>query len=181
MLYGGYARGRMWRGPEARAHAEAMVSAIRAGWTDANPAFRRLFSMLFLPHGTPEQMAWYDELQRRSTSAETAVRLYEARNRIDVLDVARAGDDADAGRSTRAGTASSRSRRAGCSPPASRAPGSSCWSRRTTSCSSDEPAWREFRGRARAFLGLGAGGRRTTAVTTLSPRELEVLELVAAG
>ena len=70
----------MWRGAEARAHAEAMASAIRAGWTDANPTFRRLFSMLFLPHGTPEQMAWYDELQRRSTSAETAVRLYEARN-----------------------------------------------------------------------------------------------------
>ena len=78
----------MWRGGEARAHAEAMASAIRAGWTDANPAFRRLFSMLFLPEGTPEQMAWYDELQRRSTSGEIAVRLYDARNEIDVLDVA---------------------------------------------------------------------------------------------
>ena len=80
--------GRMWRGAEARAHAEAMGSAIRAGWTDANPTFRHLFSMLFLPQGTAEQMAWYDELQRRSTSAEIAVRLYEARNEIDVLDVA---------------------------------------------------------------------------------------------
>ena len=58
------------------------------GWTDANPAFRRVFSMLFLPEGTPEQMAWYDEQQRRSTSSEIAVRLYEARNEIDVLDVA---------------------------------------------------------------------------------------------
>ena len=38
--------------------------------------------------GPPEQMAWYDEQQRRSTSAEIAVRLYEARNEIDVLDVA---------------------------------------------------------------------------------------------
>ena len=44
--------------------------------------------MLFLPHGTGEQLAWYDEAQRRSTSAENAVRLYEARNRIDVLDAA---------------------------------------------------------------------------------------------
>ena len=88
ILYGGYARGRTWRGHEAAAHAEAMASAIRAGWTDANPTFRHLFSMLYLPSGTPEQMAWYDELQRRSTSAEIAVRLYEARNAINVVDVA---------------------------------------------------------------------------------------------
>ena len=88
VLYGGYARGRMWRGDEARAHAQAMASAIRAGWTDASPTFRHLFSMLFLPQGTEQQMAWYDELQRRSTSAESAVRLYAARDEIDVVDVA---------------------------------------------------------------------------------------------
>ena len=88
VLYGAYARGRTWRGPEERRHGEAMVSAIRAGWTEANPAFRHLFSTLFLPHGTVEQMAWYDELQRRSTSAETAARLYEVRNDIDVVEFA---------------------------------------------------------------------------------------------
>jgi DNA-binding SARP family transcriptional activator/pimeloyl-ACP methyl ester carboxylesterase len=88
VLYGAYARGRTGRGPEERRHGEAMVSAIRAGWTEANPAFRRLFSMLFLPHGTQEQMAWFDELQRRSTSAETAARLYEMRNDIDVVEYA---------------------------------------------------------------------------------------------
>jgi DNA-binding SARP family transcriptional activator/pimeloyl-ACP methyl ester carboxylesterase len=88
VLYGAYARGRRWRGPEERRHGEAMVSAIRAGWAEANPAFRHLFSMLFLPHGSAEQMAWYDELQRRSTSAETAARLYEVRNDIDVVQFA---------------------------------------------------------------------------------------------
>ena len=65
-----------------------MVSAIRAGWTEANPAFRHLFSMLFLPHGTAEQMAWFDELQRLSSSAETAARIYELRNDIDVVQFA---------------------------------------------------------------------------------------------
>src|SRR4029077_5439273 len=88
VLYGGYARGRALRGSEERSRGEAMISAIRAGWTDANPTFRHLFSMLFLPNGTAEQMEWYDELQRRSTSAETAVRLYEARSGIDVRDLA---------------------------------------------------------------------------------------------
>ena len=34
-------------------------------------------------------MAWYDELQRRSTSAETAARLYDARGGIDVVETRR--------------------------------------------------------------------------------------------
>ena len=66
VLYGGYARGRNHRGE--RQLAEAMVAAIRAGWEHPNPAFRRIFTMRLLPGGTPEQMAWYDELQRRTTS-----------------------------------------------------------------------------------------------------------------
>ena len=60
-------------------------------------------------------MAWYDELQRRSTSAETAVRLYEARSRIDVIDSRRVRHDADAGRARARG-----SRRAGRGGPAAR-------------------------------------------------------------
>jgi pimeloyl-ACP methyl ester carboxylesterase len=77
ILYGGYARGRRRRGQQRQ--EEALASAIRAGWTDPDPTFRHVFSMLFLPDGAPEQMVWYDDLQRRSTSAETAVRLYAAR------------------------------------------------------------------------------------------------------
>ena len=86
VLYGGFARGRMLRSPEDRLQQEALISAIRAGWTDPDPAFRHVFSMLFLPRGTPEQMAWFDDLQRRSTSAATAVRLYDARGGIDVAE-----------------------------------------------------------------------------------------------
>jgi pimeloyl-ACP methyl ester carboxylesterase len=79
VLYGGYLRGRQFRGVEARREEEALISVIRAGWTDPDPTFRHLFSMLFLPHGTSEQMSWYDTMQRRSTSA-TAARLFEARH-----------------------------------------------------------------------------------------------------
>ena len=179
VLYGGYARGRMWRGPEARRHAEAMMSAIRAGWTDSNPTFRHLFSMLFLPDGTAEQMAWYDELQRRSTSAETAVRLYEARNRIDVLElaprvttptlVAHARDDrvvpVEEGRLL-----------------AARIPDARFVLLESANhiLLPDEPAWRAFRSELRAFLGTERATIRGD-IKTLSAREVDVLELVAAG
>ena len=88
VLYGGYARGRGRRGEQQRERLDALISAIRTGWADPDPTFRRLFTMLFLPQGSPEQMAWYDELQRRSTSAETAVRLYRARAEVDVRELA---------------------------------------------------------------------------------------------
>jgi hypothetical protein len=64
------------------------VSAIRAGWQNPNPTFRRLLSLLFLPEGTPEQLAWYDDLLWRSTTADAAARLFEARGRVNVIDVA---------------------------------------------------------------------------------------------
>jgi pimeloyl-ACP methyl ester carboxylesterase/DNA-binding CsgD family transcriptional regulator len=179
VLYGGYARGRMWRGEEARRHADAMMSAIRAGWTDSNPAFRRLFSMLFLPQGTAEQMAWYEELQRRSTSAESAVRLYEARNLVNVVDVA-----------TRVTTptlvAHARGDRA---VPveegrllAARIPGARFVLLESANhiLLADEPAWSTFRSELRAFLG-SEPVPAAAELTTLSPRELDVLALVAAG
>jgi pimeloyl-ACP methyl ester carboxylesterase/DNA-binding CsgD family transcriptional regulator len=86
VLYGGYAQGRNLRGQ--RALAEMLLSAIRVGWEDPNPAFRRMFTMRFLPEGTPEQMAWYDELQRKTTSAENAARLYAAWSDVDVTHLA---------------------------------------------------------------------------------------------
>jgi len=177
VLYGGYARGRMWRGDEARAHAEAMGSAIRAGWTDANPTFRHLFSMLFLPQGTAEQMEWYDELQRRSTSAANAVRLYEARNRIDVVDIASRV-------TTPTLVAHARADRA---VPveegrllAARIPGARFVLLESANhiLLSDEPAWGAFVAELRAFLGSQPAPPELIA---LSPRELEVLELVADG
>jgi pimeloyl-ACP methyl ester carboxylesterase/DNA-binding CsgD family transcriptional regulator len=179
VLYGGYARGRRVRGPEACRDEAALISAIRAGWTAPNPTFRHLFSMLFLPHGTAEQMAWYDDLQRRSTSAETAVRLYEARGGIDVVElaprvatrtlVAHARDDrvvpVDEGRLLGA-----------------LIPGARLVLLESANhiLLADEPAWPAFLSQLRAFLGTAPAPARAPA-EALSPRELEVLALVAAG
>jgi pimeloyl-ACP methyl ester carboxylesterase len=86
VIYGGYAQGRNHRGE--RDVADALVSVIRAGWDNPNPAFRRLFTMRFLPEGKPEELAWFDELQKQTTSAENAARLYSAWSEVDVTDLA---------------------------------------------------------------------------------------------
>jgi pimeloyl-ACP methyl ester carboxylesterase/DNA-binding CsgD family transcriptional regulator len=88
ILYGGYLRGGARLNEQAREQAEMMASAIRTGWGARNPAFRRLFTTLFLPEGTPEQIAWFEQVQRTTTSPETAARIWAARMDVDVSHLA---------------------------------------------------------------------------------------------
>ena len=84
ILYGGYALG--WRrrpGVNIEQH-EAMMSLIRLGWGADNPAFRQMFTVLFIPDGTKEQWDSFTELERISASAESAVRYYDAQGQVDV-------------------------------------------------------------------------------------------------
>src|SRR5262249_7462820 len=48
------------------------------------PAFRQLFTSLFVPEATPEQMEWFNELQREVLLPENAGRLYETFANIDI-------------------------------------------------------------------------------------------------
>jgi pimeloyl-ACP methyl ester carboxylesterase/DNA-binding SARP family transcriptional activator len=84
VLYGGGARGWKHRGPESREARGGLQALIRQGWGRDNPAFRQVFTTLFMPNATPEQAAWFNELQRVSTSAETAARITEASGDVDV-------------------------------------------------------------------------------------------------
>ena len=177
-LYGGFARGRRFRGQDA--DESAMTAAIRAGWRKDDPTFRRVFSMLFLPHGTPEQMTWYEELLRTSTTPETAVRLFEARGGVDARDLApevrartlvvHARDDrvvpVDEGRLLAALIPDARLILLESSNHILLA---------------DEPAWSYFVSELDAFLGTAPVLGPPAAAPGLSARELEVLELVAAG
>ncbi len=90
IVYGGYAHG--WRNRELnRRHQEELEmlqDLIRLGWGKSNPAFRQVFSSLFMPEATAEQMQWFNDLQRVSTSAENAVRMREASAQVDVIDLA---------------------------------------------------------------------------------------------
>lgn len=90
VLYGGYALGRMRRARNALElqQAEMLMRVLPLGWGQDNPAFRQFFATMFLPEGTPEQMAWFSELQRVTTSPETAVRLISTSGEIDVRSLA---------------------------------------------------------------------------------------------
>jgi pimeloyl-ACP methyl ester carboxylesterase/DNA-binding SARP family transcriptional activator len=85
ILYGGYAMG--WRtraSAEEIARREAMVTLTREGWGLDNPAFRQMFTSLFIPGADAEAQRWFNELQRMSTSPDNAVALQQVFAAIDV-------------------------------------------------------------------------------------------------
>ncbi len=87
ILYGGYSRGRFKRGsPAVVQQAEAEQTLIRQGWGRQNPAFRQFFTSTFVPDGTAEQMAWFNELQRLTTSPENAARIRATNDDTDVTE-----------------------------------------------------------------------------------------------
>jgi len=91
ILYGAYARGRLIRDPSPRAREEeqALLEVVRQGWGQEDPAFRQIFTALFLPGGSAEQHRWFNDLQRISTSAENAARFLESFATLDVQSLAR--------------------------------------------------------------------------------------------
>ena len=85
ILYGGFARGRRKRGCAAEAEkADALMVLMRSGWGQENPAFRQLFTSQFIPDGTADQMRWFNDLQRLTTTPENAARIRYAADEIDV-------------------------------------------------------------------------------------------------
>ena len=85
VLHGGYAKG--WRAranPSEIAKREAMLTLVREGWGQENPAFRQIFTSWYIPDGNIEQWRWWNDLQRISTSPENAARLMIALGNIDI-------------------------------------------------------------------------------------------------
>jgi pimeloyl-ACP methyl ester carboxylesterase/DNA-binding CsgD family transcriptional regulator len=88
ILYGGYAVGWAHReDPGGLARYRAITELVRTGWGHDNPVFRQLFTSRFAPHARPEQLEWFNELCRRTTSPDMAARLLIARGELDVRDV----------------------------------------------------------------------------------------------
>ena len=154
---------------------------IRVGWGGAAPAFRQVFSSIFIPSAREEQKRWYDELQQASSSGEMAARLWQSRSRIDVSDTARRVTQPALvlhARHDRAVPHEEGRRLASLLPDA-----------RFVTLESDnhilqegEPAWKAFLSEVRAFLGDDERARTIPAdLSELSEREREVLALVAAG
>lgn len=184
ILYGTYARGRHARPMRSddEERAELLISMIKVGWGGENPAFRRVFSTLFVPDASEEQMRWFDEAQRRSTSADNAIRLRRSREDVDVTEDARrvqtptlvmhAREDAmvpfDEGRHL-----------AALIPGARFVP----LEGRNHILLGGEPAWTRFLAELEAFVGPGmptdkAPGDR---LAPLTRREMNMLRLVSEG
>jgi DNA-binding winged helix-turn-helix (wHTH) protein/pimeloyl-ACP methyl ester carboxylesterase len=88
VLFGGYAVGWRKRGNATEiTHREALHMLIPQGWGQDNPAFRQVFTSRMVPDGTREEMQWFNDLQRVTTSPESAVRLLNAVSGIDVVDL----------------------------------------------------------------------------------------------
>jgi len=88
VICGGYAQGWASRGnPEEIARREAMLTLTEIGWGNDHPAYRELFTNLYIPGGTEEQVRWWNDMQKVNCSAENAVKLQRALSEIDVRDL----------------------------------------------------------------------------------------------
>ena len=181
ILYGTWARGRDWRGEEEAERSRVLGELIRIGWGGTVPAFRQVFSSIYIPSAGEEEKRWYDELQQVSSTGETAALLWRARNAVDVSDTAR--------RITQPALVL-HARHDGAVPyEEGRRLASLLPDARFVTLDSDnhvlqegEPAWERFLAEVRAFLGDGEAARDDGGdLSELSVREREVLELVAAG
>lgn len=183
VLLGGYARGPMRRDPTPAQVKEArlLVEMIKLGWGRDNPAFRQVFTSLFLPDGSPEQVNWFNELERLSTSPEHAARVVAAFGQIDVTaSAARVACPAlvlHARGDARVPFEEGR-RMAGLIPGARFVPLES----RNHVLLENEPAFAQCFGEIQAFLDdHGANPVQASAFRNLSPSELALLELLAHG
>jgi pimeloyl-ACP methyl ester carboxylesterase/DNA-binding CsgD family transcriptional regulator len=180
ILHGAFARGRLRRNPSAqeREEAETLIKLAELGWGKDDPAFRQFFTTQFIPDASPEQQRWWNELERATISPANAGRFMRAFNDIDVTELARrvacpalvthSKSDAripfDEGRMV-----------AGLIPGARFVPLES----RNHVLLEHEPAWRRWLEEVRAFL--PAAARSGALFAELTPREAELVELIAQG
>jgi pimeloyl-ACP methyl ester carboxylesterase/DNA-binding CsgD family transcriptional regulator len=86
IIQGGYLRGALKRAthPDAIAEAHTMMKLIELGWGRENSAFRQVFATQFIPDSTIEQLRAFDHIQRNAVSPQTAARLLATFQSLDV-------------------------------------------------------------------------------------------------
>jgi pimeloyl-ACP methyl ester carboxylesterase/DNA-binding CsgD family transcriptional regulator len=170
---------------EAKVEEETYRGLIRIGWAREESRFRRVFTQAYIPGATEEQMRWFDELQRTSTSPENYLAARDARLRDDITDelaniiaptliMHAVGDHAM--------TFENATMVAAVVPDARVVPLDS----QNHILLAGEPAWAQFIDEVRAFLepdrrAMSASERDRRPIESLSARELEVLRTAADG
>lgn len=182
ILYGGYARGAWRRGhPEKERESRAIAELARIGWGRDNPSFRQVFTSRFVPGASDEQLRWFNDLCLKTTSAEIAGALIEARASVDVSDLLAA---------VRVPTLVLHSREDQVVPLsegrllAAGIPGAQSveLDSKNHVLLEHEPAWKRFCEAVRDFMEIARrSGADDPAFAELSPREREILLLIADG
>jgi pimeloyl-ACP methyl ester carboxylesterase/DNA-binding CsgD family transcriptional regulator len=182
ILYGGYARGVMQRGDaDATTEREAIMTLMRVSWGKDHPAFRQVFTSRFVPGASEEQMVWWDDLCRRTTTGPTMASLLAVRSHVDIqtllpqvrvptLVIHARGDlavPASEGRLLAAGI-----------------PGAEYVELESVNhiLLEDEPAWQRFRDTVLDFSGIsGTSDSTNSPFAQLSLRERQILTLMGQG
>jgi pimeloyl-ACP methyl ester carboxylesterase/DNA-binding CsgD family transcriptional regulator len=182
LLYGGYARGASRRdNPRETREFSAIIELVRVGFGRDNPAFRQVFTSRFVPGATEEQMDWFNELCRRTSSPEIVAQLLQMRAELNVTEmleqvqvptlVLHARDDGvvpiTEGRLIAAGIPGARFVEL---------------DSKNHILLENEPAWGRFREVVLEFVGHDASpDREDPAFASLSPRERAILALMTEG
>lgn len=85
ILFGGYAAG--WRidaDENTTREREAVMTLTATGWGQDNPAYRQIFSTTFMPSASSDELNWFNDFQRLTTSPENAVKFLSVFADIDV-------------------------------------------------------------------------------------------------
>ena len=182
LLYGGYARGVFQRGDADKERLyKALIDMTRLGWGKDNPAFRQVFTSRFIPGANDEQVGWFNDLCRKTTSPETAARLLETRATIDVIELLE---------KVSTPTLVLHSRNDDVVPLseghilAAGIPGAQFieLDSKNHILLENEPAWERFCAEVLDFMELkGSSHGEDPAFNSLSPREREVLALITEG
>jgi ATP/maltotriose-dependent transcriptional regulator MalT len=156
-----------------------VISLLRVGWGQDVPALRRLFMSMWAPAASEDQLRWWEDLQRETTTGENAAKLINARAQLDITDIA-----------LRVSTPTLvLHARADGSVPfeegrllASLIPDARLVTLESANhiLQEGEPAWADFLSEVRVFLGTGEP-QPATKRKELSEREHDVLQLVTEG
>ncbi len=178
VICGGFARGRAVRGLSAQ-ELETLQKLIELGWGSDDPSFRQVFTTRFLPDAGLDAIHAFNDMMPLTASAQTAARIHQTNGLVDVrADAARVkcptlvlharGDLSipfEEGRLIAGLIAGARF---------------VTLETRNHLMMESEPAWRVFLGAMAEFY-PPAGAARSGGFPELTPRENEILELIAQG
>jgi pimeloyl-ACP methyl ester carboxylesterase/DNA-binding CsgD family transcriptional regulator len=181
VIVGGFAVGRMARNPPELVEETALeLKAIELGWGNDNPAFRQFSTSLLIPDSTADQARSLNELMRIASTPQGAIRRLQPFHHVDLRKAAaqvrcptlvfHARHDAripfEQGRAL-----------------AAHIPGARfvALDSRNHWVVETEPAWVQLTAEIDGFLPRVPDAPAGVGLDALTPRELQVVELLAAG